>query len=368
MALKKKTSSFRGKVNRDVVHQDNNKNNFGYLKLPKDVKMYTPVEFGKGVALDFLPYTVTDTKHPDRDPELEIAAEGSLWYKRPFRIHRNVGAGNDTEICLSSFGKRCPICEHRKKRAKSGADPEELKAYNSSLRNLYAVIPLDSKKYDAVIHILDISQWAFQDHLNEELREDEDNEIFPDLEEGKTLKVRFSEDSIGKNKFPVTSKITFVDRKEAYEESILEDVPNLDELLKSLTYEELEAKFFELDSEEDADADKKSIKTKKVAKKPVDEDDEDEEDEEDEEEEPSKPTRPIKSVSKAPVKKTPPKKEVKVPETWDDVQELDFDELSDFAKEEELETDPDDFDEDTIDDFRKAIAEELDIEIPKKKK
>ena len=134
-----------------------------------------------------------------------------------------------------------------KKRAKNGADPEELKAYNSSLRNLYAVIPLDSKKYDAVIHILDISQWAFQDHLNEELREDEDNEIFPDLEEGKTLKVRFSEDSIGKNKFPVTSKITFVDRKEAYEESILEDVPNLDELLKSLTYEELEAKFFELD-------------------------------------------------------------------------------------------------------------------------
>lgn len=57
--------------------------------------------------------------------------------------------------------------------------------------------------------------------------------------------------------------------------------------------------------------------------------------------------------------------------TWDDLIEMDFDELSELCKESDLDTDPDDFDEDeeeSVEKFRKAIAKECDIEIPEKKK
>jgi len=57
--------------------------------------------------------------------------------------------------------------------------------------------------------------------------------------------------------------------------------------------------------------------------------------------------------------------------TWDDLKEMDFDELSELCKESGLDTDPDDFeegDEDSEEKFRKAIAKECEIEVPEKKK
>lgn len=54
--------------------------------------------------------------------------------------------------------------------------------------------------------------------------------------------------------------------------------------------------------------------------------------------------------------------------TWKDLKEMDFDELEDVCDEENLETDPDDYEEDDEDKLRKAIAKELKIEIPGKKK
>ena len=53
--------------------------------------------------------------------------------------------------------------------------------------------------------------------------------------------------------------------------------------------------------------------------------------------------------------------------TWEDLQEMDFDELKELCEENKLDTDPDDFDEDDEDKLRKAIAKECEIEIPAKK-
>ena len=52
--------------------------------------------------------------------------------------------------------------------------------------------------------------------------------------------------------------------------------------------------------------------------------------------------------------------------TAEDLMEMDEEELTDFIEEQELETDPDDFE--TLEDLRAAVAEELDIELPKKSK
>ena len=55
--------------------------------------------------------------------------------------------------------------------------------------------------------------------------------------------------------------------------------------------------------------------------------------------------------------------------TWGDLVKMDWDELVDLIKENKLDTDPDDFDEDTQEDkLRRAIAKECGIEAPLKKK
>lgn len=52
----------------------------------------------------------------------------------------------------------------------------------------------------------------------------------------------------------------------------------------------------------------------------------------------------------------------------EDLMAMDFDELEDLCEDNDLETDPDDYDEKDIEKLRKAIAEEIGIELPKPKK
>jgi hypothetical protein len=128
-----------------------------------------------------------------------------------------------------------------------GADwkDESVRALRPSPRNLYCVRPLTSRKFEKIPHIWDISQFCFQEKLNNEIEEDDSLEEFPDLETGKTLKIRFTESKVGKNKFAETDRIDFVDRPHKYAESILDEVPALDEILDIKTYEEVERMFFE---------------------------------------------------------------------------------------------------------------------------
>lgn len=312
---KKRRSNFKSKVRKDANRQKKEAKSYGYLNLPKDVSVFNADPGGRA-RLDFIPYNVTDKNHPDRDDDAEIATPDTLWYKRPFYIHRNIGVDDETVVCLRSVGKKCPICEYRKKRIGEGADREETDELRSKLRNLYAVIPLNNKDHDEEIHIWDISQHLFQNLLNEELEEDEDNACFPELEGGKTVKVRFDDRSIGKGaSFADANRIDFLDRKEDYDETILDDVPNLDEILQVKSYKELESMFMELDAEDTLDDDEelenedeapKERKRKKTHKKPKDEDKEDnepEEKEDDEEKEEKEEKKPKRTRSKKPSKK-----------------------------------------------------------------
>lgn len=47
---------------------------------------------------------------------------------------------------------------------------------------------------------------------------------------------------------------------------------------------------------------------------------------------------------------------------------MDFEELEDVCDDNDLDTDPDDYEEDDVEKFRKAIAKELGITLPKGKK
>lgn len=250
--MSKRRGSFRDKVSSDTDRQKSRGSQFSYLDLPEGIKQFEEKP-GSRIELDFLPYEVTDPKHPDRNDEDDLAIEGSLWYKRPFKIHRNVGIGDQsrTIVCPSSIGKPCPICEFRAKRREAGADQEELQKMNYSYRNLYVVKPINVEDYskwykdlEEKFHIWDIAQGNFQKRLNEEIREDRDRGIFPDLEEGLTVKIRFSTEVIYKTEYAEASRIDFIERDKPYKESILDEVPNLDTVLKVLSYKEIDALFF----------------------------------------------------------------------------------------------------------------------------
>ena len=53
--------------------------------------------------------------------------------------------------------------------------------------------------------------------------------------------------------------------------------------------------------------------------------------------------------------------------TGEELAEMDFEELEDVCDDKDLETDPDDFDEDDIEKLRKSIAKELGLKLPAKK-
>ena len=248
----KKKNSFKNLVVSEIKQKKSGESNYGYLRLSRDINMFKEEPGGK-VRLNILPYLVTDKHHADRDEELGRAVAGSYWYKRPFRIHRNVGEENNLIVCPSTFKKPCPVCEYKANLLKEGKryNDDEVKALNFSIRNLYAIVPIGHPEYDEKPHVWDISQFLFQNKLADEILENEDYGGFFDPEDGYTLRIRFSEETIGKNKFAGISRIDFdaMDRK--YDDKILKQVPELDKLLIVKSYSEIKEMFYGIEEEGD---------------------------------------------------------------------------------------------------------------------
>lgn len=242
------------------------------VSLPENVKRFSPK---KGTyKLDVIPYTVSAKKHPDG------VAAGELWCRRPFLIHYGIGVDNKPQVCPRTIGKPCPICEYyERERKRPGADEDALKEIRAKARELYNVIDLDNE--DDGIQVLEMSYHLFGKLLENEINEADDDEVagFAELKGGKTLKVRFSESSMGTNKFLEATRIDFLDRDD-YKKSILDDVVDLDTVFNILPYEELEAVFLEDEGAgmagDDDDDDKPKSKSKKKSYKDDDDDDDDE--------------------------------------------------------------------------------------------
>lgn len=249
MAKERKKSNFRDQVYEDSHEKKNARGSYGYLRLPKDIAVFSP-EPGKRSKFDVIPYEVKTATHPDRNPRTGRATPGMLWYKYPFFIHRGIGGGDgETVVCPATIGKPCPICNARSKRIKEGADKKETDALKNSKRILYNVIPREHSKFEEKMHLFDISYYNLQNMIDNDIDENPKLAIFPDLEEGKTLNVRFASKTIGKSEpYAQADRIDY-DEREPLDESIVEDAACLEECLNILSYEELEAKFLEMDIE-----------------------------------------------------------------------------------------------------------------------
>ena len=123
-------SKFADQVGANIEQDKSRKGGFSYLSLPRGVELFK-VEGGDRIEVDFLPYVITDEKHPDRNDKKDIALPGYEWYRRPYSKHGNVGVDNISVVCPGSIGKKCPICEYRSKLVKQGKqyDDDEVKAF-----------------------------------------------------------------------------------------------------------------------------------------------------------------------------------------------------------------------------------------------
>ena len=297
-----------------------NRGGSSYLNLPEGTERFKPK---KGTYnLDFLPYQVSVTTHPEVD-------KGELWYQRTFFVHYGIGNDSNAFICPKTIKKPCPICEHVKELFNSDDDNdvELAKDIKAKERELYNIINLDDQ--DKGVQLFEYSYHLFGKALDEEINEgDDDLGGFAELESGKTVSVSFRKKKFGSNEFFETRKIEFDDRED-YEEDILDDVFDLDSLMVIQDYKTLQKALYDLDEEEEEEEEEKSSddeeeeekpkkssskkknkkSSKKSSKKSKKKDDEDEEDDdEDEEEEKPKKSKSKKSSKKSSSKKNDKKK------------------------------------------------------------
>lgn len=269
MGREKKKSRFSGKVKKseDRVSSGGG-SKFDYLKKD-DIEFFKPTPGDDNCQLDFIPYIITDKNHPEKNEDEDIALKGNQWWRRGFRTHRNVGTDNKVIVCPTSWGGKCPICEKRAELWEAKADKKEIEPLYTSFRYLYIVIPLKSEgKEDKIPHVMDISNHAFQKLLKAELDVNEDNETFMDLEQGTTLKCRWSSEAFDEKSKPWAkiARIDFIERKKQYTEKILKKVPNLDTLFIKLSYDEIDKMFNEVEDVEEVINDSKKDKKDKKGK------------------------------------------------------------------------------------------------------
>lgn len=243
--MKEKKSSFRSKMEKSITNEKNKSIGYGYLKIPSGVQMFKEAKIKDlEITVDFVQYQVSLPNHPD---QIEV---GEYWWKRPFKVHRNVGADKKNVICPKSIGKRCPICDYQKKQFDAGAPIEETKLLYPSDRALYVIIPHGSG-FDEVVYVWDSSDFLFGNFMKKKIEANPDNWEFAELDEnGKSVEITFKEKPIGKNKMYEAGSIKFVSRDYEIDESILDTVPALDDMLAVLSYKEIEHMFFEIDDED----------------------------------------------------------------------------------------------------------------------
>jgi len=326
----KKKARF-GKKSREW-RQNKNAGGSSYLNaLPNGIEQFKP-KGGKKYTFDILPYVV---KNPELHPAAEAINEDGLFWCLPYRLHKKIGPNDLLVVCPKSVGRACCVCDERAEIYNDpDRDDEEAKPLNSSARTLFAIKMLKGPDKGNIM-IMDISDYCFLEILEEELDDlPEEYEDFACLEDGYSIEVRFKEEQLRKNiKFAKASKITFIERKEDYDESILDEVPCLDDLITWPTSEKMEKLFYGANGGESDNDDQ-------------DEPDDDNDDTDEEKED----------------------KEESIELEWDDLLEMDKDDLIEVIENEEIEIDEDELDDADEDELRDFIAEELGIKKPIKKK
>jgi len=225
--------------------------------LPSLKVELTPPD-GQRTNLRVVPYTITD---PRNNPDCEDV--GVQWFKRRYWVHK-VGIDGIRVCCLArTFGKPCPVCQHRRKLQSEGAPDDLLRKFNSSERELFNVYDYGTK----TLRLYDASTFLFGDSLrkeaNDPANENADMYVSPD-KDGMILSCRWDAGTM-KDTIKLGS-VKFVPAKTAIPQEILDKAEDLDKILIELPTEEIIA-LMDGEAVPSAKQDTKAGKTEKVEEK-----------------------------------------------------------------------------------------------------
>ena len=269
MSKRKKNKEKKSRSTREAARRraETHKGDFTptAFKLPEGIQQFS-LSDEKTRRIDIIPYEVGEGN--------PYADAGALHYERTYWRHRDIGTDGNNYVCnKKTSGEKCPICDFRAKLAKDpDADEDLIKSLAPKERQLFNVI--DTKDRKKGVQVWEISFHLFGKRLDAEInnQDDEDDyEGFSELEGGKTLKIAAEEKSLGRSNFYEVTSINFKDRKEDYDEDILEKTTCLDDILIFMDYDELKAILLET-ADEDGGAEPKKKKGESKKKKDEDED------------------------------------------------------------------------------------------------
>jgi len=182
--------------------------------------------------LDIIPYIA--------GPDDAKNKEGEIVYFLDILIHQSVGGNENSYVCPGSYGKRCPICEHRQLlRKEDDYDEDLVKSLNSSRRVVYNVLVYDTEKEEAKgVQVWEVAHWFMERHLTPLAKDPLTAELLPftDPDEGKSIS--FERKGSGQTGTSFLAH-KFVDRDYAIPDEILDTVHCLDQLIQQTSYEEL---------------------------------------------------------------------------------------------------------------------------------
>lgn len=251
------------------------------FSVPEGVELFRWKKAGI-YRLDIIPF-IAGKGNPYAD-------EGEVHWERTYYVHRGIGAEENSYACLRrTFGKPCPVCEHvAKLRADPSSDDKLIQGLREKERQLFLV--LDHSDRDKGVQILETSHYmGFGEMLDKKIKASDEEDGYANffhLEDGMTLKVNVEEDSFAGRTYMKPTNIEMVRRKEPLDDSLLDEVPCLDDIITELSYKELKKIFLQIPAEAENG---KAVQQSRPASKPKsspppDDEDEDEDDDDFEDE------------------------------------------------------------------------------------
>ena len=226
------------------------------LKPGLDIPMYRPGDGGH--IIDIIPY-ITGKNDP-------VLSKGKDNYTYEYYCHRNVGIGDLWFICLAqTYGKPCPICEHRDKLREKGASKKTFKPLFPQRRNMYNVVSYDRGEERKGVQLWDVPWFYSEKHIqaiaiktDRRGREKETN--FAHSEKGKSIQFTI-EPPKGKEDYASYEGWSFEDRDYVIKNSTLDGAHVIDQIVYVPSYKELKEAYWKGKShtkdDDDSDMDEK---------------------------------------------------------------------------------------------------------------
>jgi hypothetical protein len=174
-----------------------------------------------------------------------VMKKGNPDYGLILSVHKYIGVNKDTFVCPTTYGKACPICEAAKQAYDSG-DAVTGKALKAKQMVYYNIVnPLED---DKGVQLFEFNSWEFERIIK---AVDNSTRVDPDevgythfadttVEGGRYVKIEATSDPTPNGKERAKpSSISLTRRREPTDE-YLSQIVQLDDLVKVLSYEELE--------------------------------------------------------------------------------------------------------------------------------